>query len=135
MTSEPITLADSKALERGIVADGTFAAWIHWDREWTQGDAEIIKTLVLKGCRFLFATGQEPAALHDTIDDVVIGTVSDLVLTLSARAIDQDSAFQFVSTRCPNEANGFRLLGVLGSAVKSDFEILGKLCSVMAECD
>ncbi|MFN2473780.1 MAG: hypothetical protein ABR588_07690 [Sphingomicrobium sp.] len=135
MTSEPITLADSKALAGGILADGRFAAWIHWDRHWSHEDSEIVKTLVHKGCRFLFATGPEPASLHDAIDDVVIGAVSDLVLTLSADAIDENSAFQFISTRCPNEAQEFRLLGVLGSALKSDLEILSKLCRAIAKCD
>jgi hypothetical protein len=92
-----------------------FAAWIHFDRDWSIEDVELTSHLIECGCRFFMITGRYGERANDQIDWLIPDVTRETVLTLVSAEINEQSVFEFLSTQCPGDKTTYRLISVLSS--------------------
>jgi hypothetical protein len=101
-----------------------FAGWFHYERPWRPTDEVLLSHILGCGCRLILVTGEEHETIHESLDWIVPEVTKDVVLTLSDNSINEDSAFDFVSTNCASGPPSFGMLHVFSGDVATEMRLL-----------
>lgn len=121
----------SKSLRGWHIQPLPFGAWLHCDREIGPQDIEAITGIIESGCRLIMATGKHGESVHEIADWNAIEHTNELVLTFSESAINQESAFAFLSTQCPLADCEFRMISAFSESVELELEQMTKMAAVL----
>jgi hypothetical protein len=110
-----------------------FSAWVHFGREWALGDERTVRELIEAGCEYFLISGDSSHVINDTIDDIIINFPTDKLILTSEGGIDQDAAFQFLSTRCPSGPPLMRIVSAFGESDANELQIISQMLELLAQ--
>ena len=114
-----------------------FAAWLHFDREWGPFEEAAVTNIIKNGCKVIMVTGESCEDIQDLIDWIVTDISTDLVLTFSAVHLNEQSAFDFAITSCPNSDCKFNLLTSFSDTIAEELNRITEMhrLILLAELD
>ena len=127
--------ASSKDLANWPKADLPFSAWLHFEREWTSRDEISVSRIIESGCRLLMITGEYSDAANDQIDWLIPDITKNTVLTIEAKEINKQTAFDFLSTRCPGGKTAYGVIAVFANDLPTEMHVMVKIKRTIELCE
>lgn len=101
-----------------------FGAWLHFNRDWRAEDESTISNMISRGCGVFLVSGESSEVIEENIDWIVTDTTRNTVLTISSKFIDDQSAFDFLSTRRPGDGAYDKVICAFSESLEDEIRLL-----------